>query len=117
MTTHQQAKHDTLADRLSGRDRVGIAGDVLITAGGLAAGAAAAGTVAATAGVSTIAGSTVLGSVLGGVFVAATPVGWVFGTAVVGGAIAYGVSRLVRSGAIQDERRRRLRDLITGHDA
>ena len=41
---------------------------------------------------------------LGGVFVAATPVGWVLGSATLGGAALYGVSRLFKSGNVSDEK-------------
>ena len=112
--SHRQDDGEALAEKLAGRDRIGVAGDVLVTTAGAAAGAAAAGTVAAAAGASTIAGSTILGSVLGGVFVAATPLGWVVGTVVVGGAAAYALSRIVHSGGIQDERRRRWRETLAG---
>ncbi len=82
----------------SPRDRVGILGELGVTGLGVTAGFALSGTVAGVAGVTTLAGSTTLASVLGGVIVTTTPVGWVVGAAVAGGAIAYAASNLVRSG-------------------
>jgi hypothetical protein len=49
---------------------------------------------------------------MGGVFVTATPVGWVVGCALAAGALGYGISRLVRSGAEADITRERLRKSI-----
>ncbi|MCB1954126.1 MAG: hypothetical protein KDG55_00535 [Rhodocyclaceae bacterium] len=94
--------------KLEARDKVGVAGEGLAIAGGAAAGAAVSGTVAAAAGASTILGSTTLGSLLGGTFVAATPVGWVIGTAAVAAAAGYGIARVVRSGSKQDRAREEL---------
>jgi hypothetical protein len=89
-------------DKLSDRDRVGISAEVLGAAGGAAAGVAVAGTAAAAAGATTLLGSTSLASVLGGVFVTATPVGWIVASAVLAGAAGYGLTKLIRSGAHQD---------------
>ena len=89
--------------RLQKKDKVGLAGDGIAIVGGAAAGTAAAGTIAAAAGASTILGSTTLGSLLGGVFVATTPVGWVIGSAAAAAAAGYGITRLVRSGSKQDQ--------------
>ena len=97
---------------LEGNDRVGTAGEVAGVAGGAAAGAAAAGAVAGALGGTTLLGSSTLASVLGGVFVATTPVGWVVGCAALGGAAAYVVVKAVRSSGRQDERRRRLSKAI-----
>lgn len=80
------------------RDRLGILGELSVTGIGLTAGAAVSGTVAAAAGAATIAGSTTLASILGGVFVTTTPVGWVVGITLAGGALAYSAGKLVRSG-------------------
>lgn len=88
----------------SPRDRVGILGEVGIIGIGVAGGVASAGTAAAAAGATTILGSSTLGGLLGGVLVASTPVGWVIGTAALGGATAYGISKLFRSGNVSDER-------------
>ena len=88
----------------SPRDRIGILGEIGIVGIGITGGIASAGTVAATAGASTILGSTTLGSLLGGIFVATTPVGWVIGTAAVGGVAAYSIAQLFKSGNVSDER-------------
>ncbi|MBV5330379.1 MAG: hypothetical protein JZU65_22565, partial [Chlorobium sp.] len=79
------------------RDRVGILGELGVTGLGLVAGVAASGAVAVAAGAATLAGSTTLASILGGIFVTTTPVGWIIGTAVAGGALAYSAGQLVRS--------------------
>jgi hypothetical protein len=88
--------------KLKGKDRVGTFGQVVSTAGGAGAGAAAAGTIAGAAGASTLLGSTSLGSLLGGVFVTATPIGWVAGCALAGAAVAYGLSKAIHSGGRND---------------
>ena len=49
-----------------------------------------------------------MAGVLGGTLVAATPVGWVIGSAIVAGAAGYGISKLVRSGSHQDQIRAQL---------
>lgn len=90
----------------SPRDRIGILGELGVTGLGVTAGVALSGTVAAVAGAATIAGSTTLATLLGGVFVTTTPVGWVVGTAIAGGAVAYAAIQLVRSGAKCDTRRK-----------
>lgn len=89
-------------------DRVRILGDVGITSVGMGLGAAAAGTVAAIAGATTIPVVTTAASWLGVTAVAATPVGWVVGAALAGGTLAYGVSRLIRSGSLSEGRKREL---------
>lgn len=82
----------------SPRDRIGILGELGATGLGGVAGAVIAGTVAAAAGATTLFGSSTLASMLGGILVTTTPVGWVVGGAVLGGAIGYGIAKLVRSG-------------------
>jgi hypothetical protein len=95
-------------EKLKGKDKVGVLGEVLTGVTGSAAGAAAAGTLASAAGASTLLGSTSLAGALGGVFVTATPVGWVVGAAAVAGAAGYGISKLVRSGSKHDQIREQL---------
>ncbi len=95
-------------EKLQGKDKVGVLGETLAAAGGGAAGVAAASTLASAAGVSTLLGSTSLAGALGGVFVTATPVGWVIGAAVAAGAAGYGIAKLVRSGSKQDQVREEL---------
>ena len=108
-------KTDTATDelnfvigKLKGKDKVGVAGEALAAVGGAAGGVAAAGTIASIAGASTLLGSSSLAGVLGGTLVAATPVGWVIGSAIVAGAAGYGISKLVRSGSHQDQIRAQL---------
>jgi hypothetical protein len=103
-------KTDTATDelnfvigKLKGKDKVGVAGEALAAVGGAAVGIAAASTLASVAGASTLLGSSSLVGVLGGTLVAATPVGWVIGSAIVAGAAGYGISKLVRSGSHQDQ--------------
>ena len=89
-------------EKLKGRDRVGLAGEVGVTAGAAVAGAASAGAIASSVGATTLLGSSTLASALGGIFVTTTPVGWVVGAAAAAGLAGYGVSKLIRSGARQD---------------
>ena len=91
--------------KLEGKDKVGVVGESLTTAVGAVAGLGAAGSLASAAGATTLLGSSSLASALGGVFVTATPVGWVVGSAVVAGAAGYGIAKLVRSGSQQDRAR------------
>lgn len=93
-------------------DKVGVAGATVGVGAGVAAGAAAAGSVAGAAGATTLLGSTTLASVLSGVVVTATPVGWVLGCGVAGGLAAYGIIKLVRSGAKNDEVRGEMADRL-----
>ena len=89
-------------------DRGRILGDVGITSVGIGLGAAAAGTVATIAGATSIPLVTTAASWLGITAVVATPVGWVTGVALAGGALAYGVSRLIRNGGLSEGRKREL---------
>jgi hypothetical protein len=93
---------------LNGKDRIGLFGEAGGALLGGIAGAGTAGTIASAAGASTLMGSSALGSALGSVFVAATPVGWVVGSALVLGAAGYGAAKLVRSGSEQDKIRAEL---------
>lgn len=95
-------------EKLKGKDKVGVLGEVLTGVTGGAAGAAAAGTLASAAGASTLLGSTSLAGALGSVFVTATPVGWVVGAAAVAGVAGYGIFKLVRSGSKHDQIRKQL---------
>ena len=100
----------------SSRDRVGILGEIGAAGLGGIAGSGVAGVIASTAGAATLFGSSTLASVMGGVFVTTTPVGWVVGSVIVGGAVGYGVSKLVRSGgksdAVKQMNMRELREII-----
>lgn len=100
-------------EKLQGRDRVGVAGEAAAVAGSAAAGAAVAGSVAGAAGATTLLGSTTLAGMLGGVFVTATPVGWILGSAVVAGALGYGAAKMMRSGGKQDHVRADLRGRLS----
>ncbi|BDT65954.1 hypothetical protein os1_01050 [Comamonadaceae bacterium OS-1] len=122
-TPEDAAKADTLKAiaSLQGKDKVGRAGELLGIASGAVAGTSLAGAVAGAAGATTLLGSGTLAGVLGGVFVTATPVGWVIGAAAAGAAAAYGITKLVRSGATQDHIRagltRRLKTLAGVSDS
>lgn len=90
-------------------DKIGLAGDLLSTGVGVGAGTALSGSIAAALGATTILGSSTLGGALGGIFLASTPVGWVVGAGLAGGALAYGATRLVRSGATADQDKKSLK--------
>ena len=92
-------------------DRGRILGDIGITGIGVGLGAAAAGTVAAVAGATAIPALTTAASWVGITAVATTPIGWLAGVAIGGGALAYGVSRLIRGGGISEGRKRELSTL------
>lgn len=94
-----------------GRDGFGLLGDGMITALGVAGGALSAGAIAGAAGATTTVFTTVA-SWVGITAVAATPVGWVAGCAAAGGGLAYGISRMVRSGGKHDEKRAQLGEAI-----
>lgn len=89
-------------------DRGRILGEAGITALGLGLGAAAAGTVATMAGATSIPVLTAAASWIGVTAVAATPVGWIIGAAAAGGALAYGLSRLVGDGGVSEGRKKEL---------
>jgi hypothetical protein len=85
-------------------DRIGILGDVGVTA----LGAAGAGTAAALFG-STIASIPLVTALTGISFgVVAAPFAAVAGAAVVGGAAVYGVSRLIKDGGFNEGKRKQL---------
>ena len=100
------------AEKLKGRDKVGVVGESAVVAGSVAAGVAVSGTVAGAAGATTLLGSTSLAGMLGGVFVTTTPIGWVLGSAAVAGVAGYGLVKLVRSGTKQDQVREQYRGSI-----
>lgn len=102
------AERDTrhAIDKLSAKDKIGVAGEHLAAIGGTAAGVAAAGTIAGAAGATTLLGSGALASIFGGLFVTATPIGWVMGSAALMGAAGYGVAKMIRSGSAQDQIRK-----------
>lgn len=89
-------------------DRVRILGDIGITGIGIGLGAAGAATTAAVVGATTIPAITTAASWIGLTLVASTPVGWLVGVALGGGALAYGVSRIIRSGGVSEGRKREL---------
>lgn len=91
------------------RDKVRIFGDIGITIAGVALGAAASGTIAAASGATGIWGLTTAMSWLGISVVAATPAGWIAGTAVAGGAAAYGISRLIHGGGRNEGKLKQIR--------
>lgn len=86
-------------------DKVRILGDTGITITGTVLGAAAAGTLASAAGATSIIGLSTAASWFGVSVVAATPVGWIIGCAAAGGAIAYGVSRMIHDGGLSEGRK------------
>ena len=104
----EQRKLAKAIDVLSKRDKLGLTAEGAAAAGGVASGVAASGAIAGLAGASTLLGSSTLGSLLGGVFVTTTPVGWIIGSAAACGALGYGIAKLVRSGAEQDQVRKEL---------
>ncbi len=99
-----------LIDELEKRpaDKIRILGDAGITILGATLGGAAAGTLAAAVGVTSIAGITTAASWIGITAVAATPIGWVVGSAATAGAAAYGVTRLIRGGGLAEGRKAEL---------
>jgi hypothetical protein len=105
---NEEAARSRAAKKLRGNDKVGIAAQVIATAGGAGAGASVAGAAASAAGATTLLGSTTLAGWLGGLFVTTTPVGWVVGTTALGAAAGYGIARLATSGGRQDRVRRQL---------
>jgi len=90
-------------DKLSGRDIVGKIGESLSSVVGGLAGLGLSGTIASYFGATTILGSSTLGGMLGGIFVTATPVGWVIGTSALLAISGYGISKMVHSGGKQDQ--------------
>lgn len=89
----------------SPHDKVRILGDTGIAITGTVLGAAAAGTLASAAGATSIFGLSTAASWFGVSIVAATPVGWIIGCAAAGGAVAYGVSRMIHGGGLSEGRK------------
>lgn len=89
-------------------DRVRILGDLGIGVVGAGLGAAAAGAIAAIVGTTGIPILTTAASWVGVSALAATPIGWTIGIAAAGGALAYGVSRLIRNGGLSEGRKSEL---------
>jgi hypothetical protein len=89
-------------------DKVRILGDAGITMMAAGLGGAAAGTIATAAGATSIFGVTTIASWAGVTVAAATPVGWIVAGAVASGAAAYGISRLIRGGAMAEGRKAEL---------
>jgi len=86
----------------SPKDRIGTLASLGAVGLGAAGGVAASTAIAGVAGATSIWGLSTVGSLVGVSVVAATPVGWVIGSAAGAAAIAYGVSKLVRSGGRAD---------------
>ena len=99
---HSAEDIEAAISKLSKSDRVGMASELLNVVGGAAAGASAAGAVAGAAGATTFLGSTTLAGIVG-VGIASTPVGWIAGCVLAGGAAAYGVSKMIKSGGMNDQ--------------
>ncbi len=83
-------------------DKIRILGDIgIISLGGLLGGACA-GFFAGLYGVTSIFGLTAVASWLGWTAVLVTPVGWIIGSSVGAGAIAYAVSRMIYGGGLSE---------------
>jgi len=89
-------------------DLVGVLADVGIVAVGGGLGALGAGALATAAGATAIPVLTTVGSWVGVAIVGATPIGWVVGTAVAGGAAVYGVSRLIKGSGFSEGKKQEL---------
>jgi hypothetical protein len=89
-------------------DRLRILGDVGIVATGMGMGTLAAGTLAGMAGATSIPAATAAASVFGITVATATPVGWIVGAALIGSASFYGISRLMRNGALSEGKKQEL---------
>lgn len=88
--------------KLKRPDKVGVAGMGLGTAAGVGGGTAAAGVLASAAGATTVLGSTTLASTFT-FLAAATPIGWIVGCGIAGGAIGLGIAKMIKSGGAQDQ--------------
>lgn len=95
-----------------GRDGFALLGDGIIAALGAAGGALSASAIAGATGATSIFGITTAASWIGVTAVASTPIGWIASCAVVGGALTYGASYVIKYGTIHTERRKRLAENI-----
>lgn len=86
-------------------NKIRILGDTGITVVGTGLGAVAAGAVATATGATSLYGITTAASWFGITAVASTPVGWIIGSAVLGGTLAYSVSRLIHNGGVAEGRK------------
>jgi hypothetical protein len=96
-----------VVEKNSGSDKLGLVGKTTVLATSAAAGSAIVSTTGVAA---TIFGSSGLASVLGGVFVATTPIGWILAGAAGATALGYGAMKLVASGGKNDATRERNRE-------
>lgn len=94
------------------KDRVKILGDIGITATGVLGGAAAASTIAGIAGATSIPLLSSGAGLFGFTLVAATPIGWIVGAALAGGAATYGISRLISSGSKVEQQKQHYLDSL-----
>jgi hypothetical protein len=106
---HSAADIESAISKLSKSDRVGKARELLNVVSGAAARATAPGAVGAT----TILGSSTLAGALGGISVASMRVGWIAGCVLAGGAVAYGVSEMIKSGRVNGQLRTEMVDRLT----
>lgn len=88
----------------SPNDKMRILGESGITLVGAGLGAASAATLAGAAGATTVLGSTTLAGALPFV-AAATPVGWVIGSAAAAGFMVFAIARLIRGGGLAEGRK------------
>lgn len=99
------------AERLQGSDGLESLGSAAAVIAAGSAGAMASGAIAAHFGATTLFGSSALAGALP-FLAASTPIGWVVGAAAGAGTVAYGLSKVIRSGARNTERRVNLRGQI-----
>jgi hypothetical protein len=106
---HTPEKYSRAQGKAEGRDAIGVIGEGLASGAGAVGGVAASTTIASIAGATstTFMGSSFLGGVLG-IGTVVTPVGWVIGSAIAGTALAYGLTKMIKSGAENDKIREQL---------
>jgi hypothetical protein len=110
MTSNSKITKDQLLKMIDGleknpEDKIRLLGDTGITIVGTGFGAAAAGSIAGAVGATSIFGLTAVAELVGVSVFASTPVGWIVGTAIVGGILVYGISRLIRDGGLAEGRK------------